>query len=526
MKKILILLTTVFIIHALVSTNTLANIIDKESNIKNIEFYKKGYRYEKQGWIYLHIEGEPYDRGVQYGYLVSDEIIDIIHRWCEWLTNKKFLNFFKNYNEEEFWNDFKAKAKKHFLKHIPKQYLEELEGISEGMNKNNAKLFDKKIETEDIITLQLVQDIYYSCYKFPLKKYHPVKGAISGLFKLILKILGKDEDEHCVAFMATGDATKNGEIVAAHSTLFNPLIAQRCNIILDLKPIDGYHFLMTTYPGAIWSCEDYYQNEQGIVLTETELPQGPWDEEGVPKGVRSRNAIQYSSSIDETIYYLMDGNNGLIPNEWLIGDIKTGEIASLEQALYTTPIKRTYNGFYWSCNIAHSYGVKRELYGVPATLIEKATRVMPRIILFPKVNKFIQIENDFYGKIDLETAKLILSIYPLSLGLTDGKITNSSLMKNMSLFTHFGNPDGSTFTISEKEKQKYENMADLPAHGWIKINPSEIVGKNVYTPDITVHEPNKNSIHKNNNGIYIILLIIFIVSMMLLITYMARRNKK
>jgi len=32
------------------------------------------YRYPQQGWLVLHIEGEPYERGVQHGRLMSSEI--------------------------------------------------------------------------------------------------------------------------------------------------------------------------------------------------------------------------------------------------------------------------------------------------------------------------------------------------------------------------------------------------------------------------------------------------------------------
>jgi hypothetical protein len=31
--------------------------------------YGRGYRFDHNGWIYLHVEGEPYDRGFQHGYL-------------------------------------------------------------------------------------------------------------------------------------------------------------------------------------------------------------------------------------------------------------------------------------------------------------------------------------------------------------------------------------------------------------------------------------------------------------------------
>ncbi len=43
---------------------------------------------------------------------------------------------------------------------------------------------------------------------------------------------------------------------------------------------------------------------------------------------------------------LLKSNNGLFANEWLMGDTKTGEIATLELALYRHALKRTNNGFY------------------------------------------------------------------------------------------------------------------------------------------------------------------------------------
>ena len=248
--------------------------------------------------------------------------------------------------------------------------------------------------------------------------------------------------------------TKNGEIIASHSTLFNPLIAEKCNIILDVKPSRGYRFIMTTYPGAIWSCEDYYQNERGIILTETELPQGPWTKKGVPKGVRSRNAIQYSSNIDEVISYLMKGNNGLIPNEWLVGDTKTGEIASLEQALFNTPIKRTFNGFYWSCNYPHNQKVKRELYGISSFLLDISMKIMSNNVYFAKIKRLMKIADEMYGNIDIKNAKKILATDPLSYSLTDGKITSTTLMNNMTFLAHLGNPDGSTWVPTQDFKNK------------------------------------------------------------------------
>ena len=40
------------------------------------EWLAKASRIDKNGWIYLHIEGRPFERGFQRGYLTANEIDD------------------------------------------------------------------------------------------------------------------------------------------------------------------------------------------------------------------------------------------------------------------------------------------------------------------------------------------------------------------------------------------------------------------------------------------------------------------
>ena len=40
----------------------------------------KGYRFDRDGWIYVHIEGEAYERGYQHGYLVAPELAEILKK--------------------------------------------------------------------------------------------------------------------------------------------------------------------------------------------------------------------------------------------------------------------------------------------------------------------------------------------------------------------------------------------------------------------------------------------------------------
>lgn len=529
MKKLQITFITLAILLSIFTSEALAYNTDYKTYNGEIEYYEEGYRYETQGWIYIHIEGQPYERGYQYGYLASEEIIDIIHRWSQWGYKNRIKSIINIKNEKNIWNLYKKHAKELFLDKIPEEYIQEIKGIADGIRSRGIKLFNKEIEFEDILTLQLFQDIFYSCFKYKLKSFHPFKGAISGIKNFISKIIGNSKNEHCIAVIATGNATKNKEIVVAHSTMFDPIIAEKCNIILDVQPTQGYRFIMTTYPGAIWSCEDYYQNEKGIILTETELPQGPWEKNGIPKGVRSRNAIQYSNNIDDVINHLMKGNNGLIPNEWLIGDTKTGEIASLEQALFNTPIKRTYNGFYWSCNFPHNRHVKRELYGISSIFIDLLLKITPDISYFAKVNKFNKLEKELYGKIDIETTKKILSTEPLSQGLTDGKITTSHLLKNMSLIVHMGNPEENPSSTLQKTKDNLNRDNNPYFYTWVIIDLTNIIPRYLGSQETQFNNSLKQ-VNKNlrNNNILLPFLIfsISISATFIILNTHKRRNKK
>jgi hypothetical protein len=45
-----------------------------------VETFGPAYRYPAAGWIYLHIEGKPYERGYQHGYLMAREIPEYLRR--------------------------------------------------------------------------------------------------------------------------------------------------------------------------------------------------------------------------------------------------------------------------------------------------------------------------------------------------------------------------------------------------------------------------------------------------------------
>ena len=494
----------ILLISLLVSTVLLnVNLVQGRDN--DIEFYgsntyKGGYRYNVQGWIYLHIEGEPYDRGYQHGYLLADEIVDMIYRWgtvVHTFSVIKRLPFKPGSDKYEeisrlWWGFCKTRTMKMFWDGYPEEYKEEIQGIADGVKDRGGMIYGRVVTKEDILALNEMYEFILSLTS-PLKRVHPLRSFFHMLKERFTVLSSSDEEEfikeaemlsppdHCSAFIATGDATVDGRIVASQSNFyagspttswFSNLITQRWNVVIDVKPTKGYRIIMTSFPGSIWSDEDYYQNEQGIILMETSINQGPWTSKGVPVVVRAREAVQYSDSIDDVVHSLVKDNNGLMPNQWLVGDTKTGEIASLELTLFNHPVERTFNGVYYGYNLPRNPRVNLELFGLKGYIFNLLpTNVQLKLVKSHGVlrkEKFEELDELFYGKIDVEIGKQIMSTYPINIKSSDCKITDSELMKKLGLWAFMGTPGGRRDKPSE---EKVEWLTDTPSCGWVQLYP-------------------------------------------------------
>jgi len=454
---------------------TIQVTVKGEENITNssqINYYQKGYRYNIQGWVYVHIEGEAYERGYQYGYLAPAEIVDMINRWSDFGKSQvKIMNQFYAKSPNHYWEICKSLTMRRAWKQYPQELKEEIKGIADGIKDRGYTVHGHDVTFEDIVTLSEMQGCWYNFIHF-FKQFHPLKNLVYGIKNLFSKKPSEDIEGFCSTFLATGDATTDGGIVALHSTqpIYN--LDERFNFAVDIQPSEGNRFIMVgTPPGFIWGLTQFYINDKGIVLMESTLPQGPWKRQGIPIAVRARRAIQYSDSIDDVINILKTKNNGLYECEWMIGDSKTKEIATIELALFNTPVKRTKNGFYWSCNLAHDPKVKKELSGgLPPFILKRITNTFENEGN-PRALKFMEVEKEYYGRIDLETAKEIITIDPLCKNSCDTKITDSNMMENLGLIAHMGVPNGTLFNPTEKQKKTYERITPLPASGWVDIYP-------------------------------------------------------
>jgi len=88
------------------------------------------------------------------------------------------------------------------------------------------------------------------------------------------------------------------------------------------------------------------------------------------------------------------------------------------------------------------------------------------------------MKEQYYGEIDLDVARLIMSTNPINKysinGLsTDCKITNTELTEDLGFWAHYGNPDGSIWKPANDLKEKLQGITEIRPLGWVKIYASK-----------------------------------------------------
>ena len=414
-------------------------------------------REDKNGWIYLHLEGSPSDIGYQHGYLAANEIDSALQMMSYYLSNetKRDWSFYKNSAQRFFWNK------------LDKEYKDEIKGIAEGLQAK-GKLYDSL----DITALNAWIELAW--YYVPQLDNKVLAG--SGANKA---------PGNCSAFIATGSYTKDGKIVIGHNNWVDYIVGERWNIIADIVPERGNHILMDCFPGYIHSGDDFVITDKGILITETTITgfQG-FDSTKTPEFMRARKAAQYSNNIDDVVRIFTTDNNGAYANDWLIGDIKTNEVAKLELGLKNYKVWRSKDTAMVGSNFPSD-----------EKLIKEETNFDVKNMTYSSNGRKLRFDNLMQlnkGMIDVATGKTMEAdhydatknstmknrcvicghidedkhgapeyswapYYPA--GAVQAKITTADLAKNMQFWAHMGHPCGENFNASAFIKQH-------PEYGW------------------------------------------------------------
>ncbi len=430
-------------------------------------------REERNGWIFVHLEGPPAQIGFQHGYLLAPEIQEA----------QKVIALVLEHDTRQPWAFFRQVAREVFWPRIEEEYRQELQGIVEGLKARGARL-----DVWDVTALNGFLEL--NPYYMEWWEKHRGRSAHRR----------RATRESCSAFVATGSFTRDRRPVIGHNAWTGYLEGQRWNIIFDLVPTRGHRILMDGFPGLIHSADDFGLNSAGIMITETTISQfRGYDPNGIPEFVRARKAMQYSASIDDFARIMKEGNNGGYANNWLVADRKTGEIGSLELGLKNVTLRRTRDGYFVGANFPVDEKLAKEETDFPLhdpSLSPNARRVRWEQLMaefkgridVAAAQRFLSDHHDAYAKKEEPNERTLCGHIELSprgvipwqppfapAGAVQAKVADAAMAERMALVAAMGHPCGMDFKAAEHLRRypqfgwQKPYLRDLKAHPWTEF---------------------------------------------------------
>jgi hypothetical protein len=440
--------------------------------VKDIKKHKNGLSYDLNGFKYIHINGSPRERGKAYGFF-SGEDFKIVQDVMKFNCYESFGKTWEFFIDATVTN-LKDKIKKDF-----KEFYEEMEGITEGINESGFT----KTTLDEVITWNNSFTILDSWY-----------GSQSGSNNKE----GGGQPDRCSAFIACGDYTTDGKIVCGHNSFTNFIDGQFMNYVVDIKPEKGHRILMQSQPAWIWSGTDFFVTEKGIIGTETTIGGFKEYENNYPISCRIRQAMQYGNTLDDYIEILLKGNSGDYANTWYLGDINTNEIMMFELGLKYHNIQRKKNGYFigfngtydpqirnMECNNQGFFDVRRHQGARRVRLTDLMEENKGKIDL-ELAKELIADHYDVYLKKENPCSRTVCSHYELDgreymsqsdrplpfqpRGAMDGFVVDTNMTKKMKFCGRWGSSCGIEF---DAEKFFDEHRQWIDQKPYVKTRPSQ-----------------------------------------------------
>ncbi len=429
-----------------------ASPVSAELTDEQLGWLAQASRGTVNGWIHVRVQGAPFARGFQYGYLTATDYAEAIRVYEAMTYETMGMDY----------SFFVEKAVEYHKDKITPELIEEMEGIAAGYTAAGVPT-----TLDDIIGWNAYMEM--TGYWWPTVATQYANDAPNG-----------NRKSHCSAFIATGSATVDGKIVIGHESFTEFWNGQYMNVILDITPEEGHRIVMQTSPGWIASMTDFWVTGGGLVVVETTMVgyEG-YDTSKVPEYVRARHASQYADSIDSWVDLMDAANNGGYANMWLIGDLKTNEIANYEQGLIYQSLEKKTDGYFYGDNAPSDPRI-RNLESTDTGYNDVRQQTGARRVRWP------QLLAQYDGEIDAEIGQRMLGdtfdpylgyvnpssrtisshydkdpmyyvsdpnavwnvpFYPA--GSVDGKVATADEALSMSMWGRFGRADGAPFDADE-----------------------------------------------------------------------------
>jgi hypothetical protein len=461
---------------------------------------KNGFKYKKNGWTYISIKGEPYERGFAHGTLLKEEMKNCLttFKWNLYDSYGLKMDFFKEISNFFF--------KKTIEENFP-EFFKELRGISKGA----------KVDLEDLILWNNIASLDYVLPKLSLyldemphlkEKYShlletlPSGGQMEGGSNIMKHSGFKNtgSSDKCSAFMAIGDYTIDGKICCAHNSFDNFIHGQNFNIVFYIKPNKGHRMLFQGAPGYISSQTDFFINSKGFIGTETTMGGFNAYKHGDPITCRIRNCMQYANTLDDYVSMLKKENSGDYANSWLIGDTKHNEIMRIELGLEYVNVERKKNGYFIGFNAPYDARIRnlecvnsgfddiRRHQGARKVRLEELMEKNKGKINIQIAQTIIADHYDVYLKKINLCSRTVCSHYELDdrafmsqsdrplpyqpRGAVDGCVADTESCKKMGFYGRWGSSCGTPFVVKDfieknmQWKRYAPYLVDRPSQPW------------------------------------------------------------
>jgi hypothetical protein len=421
----------------------------------------------KEGWKIIHIYGNAYERGFAHGYLLHKELKRILKSFPFVVKRELKISFTKYLN-------ISNKIIKPVLKGDYLEFYEEIRGISNGAKEKGVNIS---------VGFIIAWNAYMSLYSY-------IKGGS-------VEDKTHNSQQRCSAFIATGHATENGDIVMCHSTHSDFITGQLLNIIMYVKPDNGNPFMMQCSAGYISSVSDWFICDNGIIGCETTISKINYKPTfGSPSFCRIRQVMQYANNMEDCITMMKYNNSGDYACSWLFGNVHTNEIMLFEVGKNIYNIKRTKNGVFYGMNSAINFNLRTQETDDKTFYDIKYSSGARNARLDTLLN------TKYYGKINVQNAKAVISDhydvylnkeimnnrsickhteldedkdnYPF--GATDAKVVNSEMAKHTKFMGRFGSGCGRAFNLKSfvkaypKYKQWEPHLLNIPKYEWTLLD--------------------------------------------------------
>lgn len=241
MKTISIILLIILILCSCASKATIPE--NSTGQPANIVAFGKSKKYTKNGITVIYLSGSPYEIGLAHGKLCKEEIIE---------AHEYYLSIYDNAEWVDYWRGWLNLAK-HVEKFIPKEYIEEMQGIGDGSGLG----YDRILFLNLLTTIARRSGCFAFAFKESNSHIHIVRQIDLGL----------------------------------EQTLWRKMV------LFIVKPEKGFSFAAFLNPG--WVDGETGMNENGIYISQNaiHIRQTKWDV--MPITHLTRYMLQYSATIND-----------------------------------------------------------------------------------------------------------------------------------------------------------------------------------------------------------------------------------